>query len=310
METLKTGKMSADYISCKKDNAGGDPGNEREWQQKERMVKRTLHDIGGKIEASDSLKQRIDFQLGNRLEERLKCRHSSSGFARKGMGIKMKHMSIKKIIIGAAAACLIVGTIVVAGSGAVSITGTSSAIPDYTKFEDMGKAEAEIGYPVDAVESFGNGFRFDDIHIADEILQDESGQVLGEEKSIKIDYSKGKEEVTVFARKILPGENVEGWMNTDADKTLQAGGITVVYSCDTYKAVPVDYEVTEEDKKNMESGHFQLAYGTDQVEINKSHYVGWIKEGVIYTIHGFDLSIGADEMLGMAQEMIGSENNG
>lgn len=222
----------------------------------------------------------------------------------------MKHMSMKKLVIGVAAACLVVGTIAVAGSGAVSIIASSSSIPDYTKFGDMEKAEAEIGYSADAVESFGNGFHFDGIHIVEESLRDESGHILGEEKSIQISYSKGREEVDVYIRKILPGENAEVRMGTGFDKTLQADGITVGYSCDTYKAVPADYELTEEDRKNMENGHFQLAYGTDRVEISKSHYVGWIKDGISYGIQGFDLSIGADEMLGMAQEIIESGNNG
>ncbi len=293
MKMTKTGKTSVDYISYERKITDGASGNNGEWQQAERVVKDTLQDIGKKIEASDSLKQRVDFQLENRLKEE----H------------KMKHMSMKKVIIGVAAACLVVGTIAVAGSGIVSITGHSSSVPDFTKFEDMEKAEAKAGYSIDAVEEFGNGFSFEDIHIAEEFLQDESGQTLGEEKSIKIDYSKGKDEVTLFARKILPGENAEAFMDINFDKTLQVDGVTVGYSCDTYKAVPVDYELTEEDKKNMESGHFQLAYGTEQVEISKSYYVGWVKDGISYCIQGFDLSINADDMLGMAREIIENGNN-
>lgn len=113
----------------------------------------------------------------------------------------------------------------------------------------------------------------------------------------------------MFARKILPGENAEALMDINFDKTLQVDGVTVGYSCDTYKAVPVDYELTEEDKKNMESGHFQLAYGTEQVEISKSYYVGWVKDGISYCIQGLDLSINADDMLGMAREIIENGNN-
>ena len=290
MKRLETGKTPADYISYKDSGMYERFGKNSEWQQTERIVRDTLQSIGKRIEASDSLRQRIDFQVENRLKEER----------------RMKHMNMKKVVIGVAAACLVLGTIAVAGSGVVSITGHSSSIPDYTKYEDMAKAEAEIGYTVDAVESFGNGFHFKDIHIAEETLQDESGQVLGEEKSIKIKYSRGKEEVTVSVRKILPGENAEILMGSDFDKTIRADGVTAGYSCDTYKAVPPDYELTEEDRKNMESGHFQLAYGTDEVEISKSYYTGWIKDGMVYSIHGFDLSMGADEMLGMAQEIIES----
>ena len=90
MKMTKTGKTSVDYISYERKITDGASGNNGEWQQAERVVKDTLQDIGKKIEASDSLKQRVDFQLENRLKEE----H------------KMKHMSMKKVIIGVAAACL------------------------------------------------------------------------------------------------------------------------------------------------------------------------------------------------------------
>ena len=57
----------------------------------------------------------------------------------------MKHMSIKKVAVGVAAACLAVGMAAIAGNGLISIVGHGSSGSDYTKFEDLEKAEAEIG---------------------------------------------------------------------------------------------------------------------------------------------------------------------
>lgn len=265
-------------------------GNGHGWQQADSLLKSSLQSIGARIEASDSLKQRIDVQIGNRSvkEER-----------------GMKHISIKKVAIGVAAACLAVGMVTIAGRGLVSISGHGSSIPDYTKFEDMGKAESEIGYSVNVVENFSNGFRFEGISIIEQVVENEAGESLGERKGLSVEYAKGKEELAVYISKMFPGEG--SFSSEDWDKTLNVGDITVGYSKDTYKAVPPDYELTEEDKANMEKGHFQLAYGSEQVEISQSYYVGWIKDGIQYSINGFDLSLSGDELLNMAKEIIESE---
>ena len=43
----------------------------------------------------------------------------------------------------------------------------------------------------------------------------------------------------------------------------------------TNKFVPADYELTEEDKKAQEDGNFNLAYGSDKVEVMTSYTVEW-----------------------------------
>lgn len=300
MAKAKSGQNTADCISYKGKSREGFPengnkddfwGNNSEWQQHDRMLKNSLQNIGARIEASDRLKQRIDVQIGNR--------------SMKEEG-KMRHLSIKKVAIGVAAACLAVGMVTIAGKGLVSISGHGSSNPDYTKFEDMGKAESAIGYSIDAVENFGNGFQFKGVRIIEQTMDNEAGEKLGERKGVSLDYAKGKDELSVYVSKLFPGESEASVNSGDWDKILKVGDITVGYSKDTYKAVPPDYELTEEDKANMEKGHFQLAYGTDQVEISQSYNVGWIKDGIRYSITGFDLSQSGDELLNMAKEIIES----
>lgn len=276
MKNSKTGQDMAACISFKEDD---------------RMLKKALQNIGGQIEASDSLKQRIDAQIENRSMK------EESG---------MKRMSIKKIAVGVAAACLAVGMVTIAGKGLISISGHGSSNPDYTKFEDLEKAEEKIGYSIDAVESFDNGFRFEGIKIIEQTAENEAGEKLGERKGLSLDYVKGKDELSVYVSKLFPGEGEASFSGMDWDKTLAVGDITVGYSKDTYKAVPPDYELTQEDKANMEKGHFQLAYGTEQIEISQSYCVGWIKDGIRYSINGFDLSQSGDELLNMAKEIIES----
>lgn len=76
----------------------------------------------------------------------------------------------------------------------------------------------------------------------------------------------------------------------------------------TKKAVPPDYELTKEDKKNMESDNFQLAYGFQEVEVQQYYATIWVKDGKVYDLGGFDLSISAGEMLNMAKESVESGN--
>lgn len=71
-----------------------------------------------------------------------------------------------------------------------------------------------------------------------------------------------------------------------------------------YKFVPANYEMTEEDKALTEQGNYTLSYGTDKVEIQQNKYVSWEKDGVSYTIMGFDLDLTDEEMLDMAGQMI------
>lgn len=268
------------------------------------VIKNALQNIGTRIEAPDSLKQRIDFQIvdGFALE-------GTNSQTRKGV-MKMKHMSMKKVVLGVAAACVMVGAIAIAGSGVVSSVGHGSSVPDYTKFEDMGKAETEIGYSVDAVEGFSNGFRFDDIHIIEETLQDESGQSMGKKKNIEISYSRGKDDVAVYVGKMLSVENADFMTSLQWDKTLQVGDVVVGYRYSTYKAVPPNYEPTEEEKKEMENGHLQIGYGSDKIEVSQCSDVMWVKDGVFYEMVGFDVSLSADDLLNMAREIIESGGEG
>lgn len=260
--------------------------------QTDRTVKDALTGICEHIEASDSLKQQIDSRI-------------------EGISVKeeycMKHISIKKVVIGVAAACLVVGTVCIAGSGIRMYKGGTSSIPNYTKFEDLNKAEGEVGYEIKAVSSFYNQFAMEGIHIGDLAVQNEAGQTEAAEKEINIEYQKNGESIMFGARKIFDMENAEEMMRERTpDKTLQAGETKVVFTETTNKFVPPDYELTDEDKANMEKEDFNLAYGSSEVKINKGYHVMWIEDGIVYTLYGADLSISPEEMLGMAKEVIES----
>ena len=76
----------------------------------------------------------------------------------------------------------------------------------------------------------------------------------------------------------------------------------------TNKFVPADYELTEEDKKAQEDGNFNLAYGSDKVEVMTSYTVEWNMDGQGYSLFKFGEDLGAEEMFGMAEEIIAGQS--
>lgn len=256
-------------------------------RQTDIMLKEALEAACENVEASDDLKRRIDNEIlmENKKEE-----------------YHMKHFSMKKVVIGVAAACLIVGTVGVAASGIGGYISYGSVNPDYTDFQSMAKVEEEVGYEVDAVESFSNGYKLKDVHVGETTMQNTDGTSAGPQKDIRIDYRRGEEQIFFMARKLFTGETED--FGSVPQKTLQCGDVTVRFSQTTYKSVPPDYEPTEEDKKREAAGILMIGYGSTEVEVSEHYYAGWVKEGILYSISGFDLSLNADEILNMAKEII------
>ena len=71
--------------------------------------------------------------------------------------------------------------------------------------------------------------------------------------------------------------------------------------------VPKRYMLTEEDKKAQEDGNFNLAYGSDKVEVMTSYTVEWNMDGQGYSLFKFGEDLGAEEMFGMAEEIIAGQ---
>lgn len=277
-------KKSVNYIFCKEKNT---------WSGMDAEVADILVRMGERIEASGELKKRIDHQIRTSVKEE------------RGM----KHLSMKKVAIGVTAACLLVGTVCVAGTGIKSYVGSTSVKADYQNFTDMAKAEEKIGYRVDAVERFSNGFVLDDgIHISNEAVKNQAGQEEERQKGISMEYKRGEDDIFFRVRKLYSGEDETALSGCSTwDKVVEENGINFYYSQRIYKVVPDDYKITEAEQADIESGKLQIAYdGGQDTEVSQAYYAGWIKDGKLYALSGFDLSISADEMLGMAKEIAGN----
>ncbi|MBP3476749.1 MAG: hypothetical protein J6K48_10610 [Lachnospiraceae bacterium] len=240
------------------------------------------------ITASRSLKERIDDEIVSSQKE--------AG--------TMKHLSVKKLIIGVAAACLLVGGGAFAAGHAVMFSSGTSLLDAYTSYDDMDKAQGKLGYAVDSVETFDNGYQFDRMFVDDVDAWDEDGNKAYTYQEMNIHYEKAGEPHMYLAIH-KPVEAIGREKNPNATRTY--GDIILYYDAYTYKFVPPSYELTEEDKANEERDDYYISYGSEEVKIQKSQGVTWEKDGIFYNLAGFDLNLSADEMFDMAEQIIGQE---
>lgn len=239
------------------------------------------------ITASCELKDRIDEKI---LETEREAGH-------------MKHVSVKKLVIGVAVGCLLVSGGVFAAGRAVSLTSHYDHRNDIRDYGRLSEVEQKLGYPVDAVESFANGYRFDHMELVDVKGRDVGGSEVYTFQTLDIIYKKSSE-----SRLSLCIEKpVEIPVQGAADATRVCGDITVYYDSITNKQVPPDYVMTEEDKAGEAKGDFYISVGSQEVETHQNQSVTWDKDGVRYQLLGFDLNLGAEEMFDMAEEIIGTK---
>lgn len=256
-----------------------------DWEEK---IKNVLALECDGITAPRDLKDRIDEQIRESQKE--------AGY--------MKKLSVKKLVIGVAVGCLLVSGGAFAAGRVASLSSHHNVLDAYRSYGDMDKAQAELGYSADTVESFSNGYSFDKMFVDDVNGTDADGNVLYTFKDLNISYEKsGEKTVWLDASKPVEPSARQG----EPEATRQVGGITVYYDTTTYKFVPPNYELTDEDKANLEKDNFTISYGSSEVEVQTASNVTWEKDGVHYDLLGFDLNLGADEMLDMAEEIMGTK---
>lgn len=253
-------------------------------QEFDKQIRIILENECDGISASEDLKYRIDRAIQEEQEENF-----------------MKHISIKKLCVGVAAACMIMSCGSVFASRVVDFVGGSSSVPEYTSYEEIGKAEAEIGFEADHVGRFANGYVFSGACIGEMDAYGEASEKIKTVQTLEMTYSKaGKADVNLYIEREL-----EGISDTKQPDSVRTCGDTVLrYDEYTYKFVPVSYELTEEDEINQQKDNYYISVGTDQVEIQKITRVRWEKCGITYDLFGNDLDLSADEMLDMAEEIL------
>lgn len=239
------------------------------------------------ISASGELKRRIDRTILEKQE-----------------GTTMRHLSVKKLCAGVAAACLIVSCGSVFASRVVGVTGSSSSVPEYRSYAELDMAEEKIGYQADHVEKFSNGYTFAGACIGRNNAYGETGDTIYSTQTLEITYEKpGAEQLELNIEQKI--ENIPETKQPDQTRTCK--DTILRYDEYTYKFVPTDYELTEEDKINQQRENYNISVGADEVEIQRVTHVMWEENGISYDLFGYDLDLSAEDMLDMAEEVLAAE---
>ena len=208
-------------------------------QNFECRIKTALERECDNISASEELKRRIDESICGKQEEN-----------------SMKHMSVKKLCVGVAAACLLVSGVTAFAGGASYFVSGSSTEPEYTDYQDMKKAEKQLGYAVDSVEQFVNGYSFDGVSVETIDAYTEENDKMYSIPTMDIRYCKDGNNVDLTIN-----EMVEHTMSAkEPNATRMCGDIELRYDEYTNKFVADSYELTEEDKINEQRDDYNIIY--------------------------------------------------
>lgn len=264
-------------------------------------IKMALEMHGNGISASETLKQKIDSEIrgqGKIISIPLSGEQEVS--MKKQSEQNRKHFNTKKLVIGVAAACLLISGGVFAGK----TTGYISGYDKIYSYEELDKAEERLGFSADVVESFSNGYSVEDMSVGDTHAVDENGDTVYTFPELSVQYIRdGVNDIALYAdMRPEKGEQAK-----EPDLTDQCGDIVLRYDVYTYKLVPVDYELTEEDMANLERDDYEISEGSDEVKYAQMTHVLWEKDGVYYDLLGNDTTLSGEEMLAMAKELIGAE---
>lgn len=196
---------------------------------------------------------------------------------------------MKKLVAIAAALCLVCMTCY----AAVEIGNYEShTTVDIAEYSQLSVAEEEAGFEIKRVEAFSNGFKFERGGVSESVLDDKDGNRVVETKGINVAYTNDD------------GKYVALFVNSKSFYENGSGVIPAGYSSDTYKFVPPDYQLTDEDKRMMEEGDFFVSYGSDEVEINEMENYYWEDGDLVYGLMASDCGLGETELAAMAREIM------
>jgi len=223
-----------------------------------------------------------------------------------------RRIPLKRGVMIALIATLAVGTTVFAAGKLASIVSSSSVIPTYYSMPSADKINKDFGFEPKLVEKFDTGYEFKSGHkVKYEVIEgEENSEVLvnrkdgnssGEQEAVDFVYNKGEDKISLNISK--------GYLGEDSQEAEHVGNyrdISLSYLSSTYKVLPEDYKMTEQDKKDEASGKYIFSYGSDKVEISEFKHLSWTQNGISYMFTAMDSDVTQEQLIKMAHQMIDS----
>ncbi len=216
---------------------------------------------------------------------------------------EQNHMVAKKKIgLLAAAAVMILGITVFAASGAISvIIGGSREKPDYTALPSEQTCIEDAGFTPILLETFSNGYTFDNGNVIQNTGQDEQGKPVESFRSFLFRYTKADGEV-LFSQKKL-----DSTLTLDGNIITTVNGIPLFYTTYTARFVPDGYEKSQAELQAEQRGELVFSYGTDAVQTEEVQGLSWSNGTQYFGLTQIDGSLSAEELVQMATELIAME---
>ncbi|WP_368490479.1 hypothetical protein [Clostridium sp. BJN0013] len=210
-----------------------------------------------------------------------------------------RKISIKKKIIIALVAAMVLGTTVFAAGKICFITLHSSNIPTYTTIPTVEQVKNDFKFTPKLVKEFDNGYTFANGCIVNNEGTDEKGNSVAKTKSLDFTYTKGNDKLKLYMENGRLGER-----SKKETVITTYSGIDLYYNSYANKLVPADYKLTEQDKQDQSSGKYVFSYGSDKVEISQIQCLNWMQDGINYSFLAIDSNISKDELVKMAHQVI------
>ena len=177
--------------------------------------------------------------------------------------------------------------------------GYSSFLPNYFSVPSRQTLQRDIGFEMNVVDAFSNGFRFRSGHITHYVDEDTEGNEMARYDGLHCVYRFGRERADLIVEGGPTGSRIE-----DLETAEVYGGCEIKYFAYMNKFVPEGYELTEQDKIDKESGKYVFSFGTSEVEIDAVQEVYWRDAGLNYSICVLNSELSEAELLQMAREII------
>lgn len=251
-------------------------------------LKKQINSSVDKVFPSDFVKNKIDLQIRNLERER--------------GGFMMKRM--KKLKLAAALViCILVGGV---GAYAIgTITGTissSTSYYNYTKYEDIKKAEKKAGFEAVVPETIGD-FKFDGIRIEDLANVDENGSQMNKRKAIDVTYkNEGGELLEVNIDKVP--FNVPKIDTLEHTEVKEIDGHKFYFTRLESLFLASEKEMTPEEVERSENDpFFNVGIGGEGTkrETSISHHLLFEEDGILYSFMTSE-NISADTLFEMGSE--------
>lgn len=221
---------------------------------------------------------------------------------KEGRTRKVVQFSKKKIAVLVAVACMIAGTTAFAAGPITSLISWSSPWSESTDYRTVCEYAEKADLKASIPKVLSNGYEFTSSNIGRVKGVDNDGNTLASGEKFQVTYKKeNAPDLSFYVDPVFETENHE-----QSVESRELGGIEVYYNEDTYKCVPADYELTKEDKENMEKPHYYISSGSDQEQVeNKTlQSIVFVIDGKNYSLLSWDNELSAEEWFAMAEEFV------